>query len=378
MLKIWLIASVLASSVYGAPSNKRSPKTLSLPFDVVKNNTSSSTTNASKRDKTVPIYPDMLGLQYLVTVQVGSNKQTIQVGIDTGSSDFWVPGDNVECNGMYSCTGGGTFNPKTSTTFHNLSKVIDAAYLDGHNAIGWYGKDDYWFEDGTKLPQFQFGVMDKDGRPSGLLGLGYNFTEATTDHSTYPNFPFALKDAGIVDKAAYSLYLNSAQAEDGNLLFGGIDKAKYSGEMKVLDVVHYRWLGVELGSITTARGKNFTVNTPVYLDSGTTYMTMTPDILKQVYENEGLDENGTADCDKINKAGSTTFNFGELEIKVPNSELYSGEETCKINIDESSVSNMFGDIFLRSAYVAYNLDTNKIGLAQVKYTDDSSVVDFWF
>jgi len=45
----------------------------------------------------------------------------------------------------------------------------------------------------------------------GIMGIGYNNSEAnveTGNGTIYPNLPDALVDAGVINSAAYSLWLN--------------------------------------------------------------------------------------------------------------------------------------------------------------------------
>lgn len=41
----------------------------------------------------------------------------------------------------------------------------------------------------------------------------------------------------MIAKAAYSLYLDSSSSSEGSILFGGIDHAKYTGDLTTIDIV---------------------------------------------------------------------------------------------------------------------------------------------
>jgi hypothetical protein len=43
---------------------------------------------------------------------------------------------------------------------------------------------------------------------------------------------------GLINSAPFSLYLNDDDGQK-NILFGGYDKAKYSGDLQTLDVVNF-------------------------------------------------------------------------------------------------------------------------------------------
>lgn len=76
------------------------------------------------------------------------------------------------------------------------------------------------------------------------------------------------------------------------MVFGAIDKAKYSGDLAVLDFADYRWTAVELGSVTAPDGSTVDLNIPVALDSGTTYIQLDTAVAKQIYQALGLSESG--------------------------------------------------------------------------------------
>ncbi|KAI5957159.1 hypothetical protein KGF54_000087 [Candida jiufengensis] len=374
-----IVQTVVASVALAAPLEKRAPKTLNLSFDVVLTNNNDTGVPVQSRDETIPIqYRD---LQYKTQITMGSNKQSLYVGLDTGSSNLWFPSTDATClNGM-SCKAYGTFNEKTSTTYKNLSIPIHANFVDGNNAFGYYATDDYYFPDGTKLPNFQFGLVTQDARYSGLLGIGLESKEYTPKE--YPNFPFALKNAGIIDHAAYSLYLNKPDAQSGNILFGGVDTAKYDGDLTILDVADYPWIGVPVQSYTLPDGTTHDLQIDVALDSGTTYIGLIPSVGGPILDALNVDAFGYTYCDSVNFDDHLTFNFDGVSIEIPYTLLFrdQGNNVCRSSIfleDSDSSGNFFGDTFLQNAYVAYNLDTNKIGLAQANYATASDVVDFWF
>jgi hypothetical protein len=74
----------------------------------------------------------------------------------------------------------------------------------------------------------------------------------------------------------------------------------------------------------------------------------------------------TVDCGIASREGSVDYGFPGVTISVPFSELalsVTGESYCTFGLSPAS-GNIFGDTFLRSAYVVYDLDKKEIGLAQ--------------
>jgi yapsin 1 len=98
----------------------------------------------------------------------------------------------------------------------------------------------------------------------------------------YSNLPQALKDAGIIQTNLYSLYMDS-NASTGRILFGGIDHAKYSGDLATLPLVNIHesnghdkpiTLDVDLEGMTISDSQDeydiLTTSMNNLLDSGTT------------------------------------------------------------------------------------------------------------
>jgi hypothetical protein len=77
------------------------------------------------------------------------------------------------------------------------------------------------------------------------MGLGFPAGEFITqlNISAYDTVVMKMSQQGIINSAAFSLYLNDDESQ-GNILFGGYDKAKYSGDLQTLDVVKFGDYGV--------------------------------------------------------------------------------------------------------------------------------------
>lgn len=140
---------------------------------------------------------------------------------------------------------------------------------------------------------------------------------------------------------------------------------------------------------------------PVILDSGTTNTLLPNDIVSVVFEElgaEASEEFGVVivPCALANKTGSLSYGFGGVggpNIQVNVSQLVSplantngnnvptypnGQTICELSIEAAgSRSVLFGDTFLRSAYVVYDLVNNRIAIAETNFNStESNVVAF--
>jgi hypothetical protein len=68
------------------------------------------------------------------------------------------------------------------------------------------------------------------------MGVGFDTNEAPnlSQDGRYPTVLDNMKTAGIINRKAYSLYLNDLQANKGAIIFGGVDSTKYTGDLIAL------------------------------------------------------------------------------------------------------------------------------------------------
>lgn len=321
---------------------------------------------------------------YITNIYVGSDQQEVEVEIDTGSSDLWIRSQSA----------GGSFDPSSSSTFKQTNNNFEVNYFDHSYAKGKWAYDNVALsKDAPTVKGLQFGYATDVTSSDNILGIGFKELESTVyggNGVVYNNFPAALKAQGLINKNAYSLYLNSQEATEGTLIFGGVDNAKYDGSLVDFDLTgtknnrdNYR-MDITLDTVS-AEGQTGTLNAPVTLDSGTTYTILNQDIynamlkiFKPQYSSKY--QVNTISCDQPDK--EVEFKFGDLVINVPYADfadqLYENGQTkidgvCVFALSSQNDEYILGDNFLRHAYVVYDLEDRKISMAQVKYTSDSDI-----
>lgn len=356
---------------------------------------------------------------YEADLYIGSDKQLVKPMIDTGSSDLWVMLDsNPYCtdSNEYNCTDQ-IYDPETSTSYKNMSVPYDIQYLDTTGAFGWFAKDDILFDGGSVLRQAEFAVANLANSSEGVFGIGFTNGESSIVYNSnntsagyrYPNLPVSMKDQGLIDRVAYSLYLNDVEAQEGEILFGGVDHAKYDGNLSLLPMLQlYRGFDDDylldfrmmLNAISAkSRDKvcslfnDFAV--PFLLDSGTSYAIMPPTMLQGManamnYDSMYEDAFYSGDCDTPFDFDTFEMNFMGTKVQVPpatlldyvldenNNYVYSnGKKQCFLAISGDSFAGdwILGDVFLRNFYVAYDLESQQFGLAQSNFKSENSDVE---
>lgn len=247
-----------------------------------------------------------------------------------------------------------------------------------------------------------------------IMGLGPSSSQVTQNSSGQQ--PLTILDQmvnqGLIKSHTYSMWLNSPDSGSGNMLFGGYDRAKFEDDLSIIDIQQPQdtfWVAVTGLVVADENGEQFDFGidpTPYILDSGTTLVSMPPDVFgslaeylmveyKTEQEQDGnVTEYWVVSCDLQSRQGQLYFQFGSEDgpwIAVPFSELVrpnaalkviddDGNEApgCNFGIRPSNLTmnrNFLGDVFLRSAYVLYNLDTMQVGIAQAKW--DVSETDYF-
>lgn len=195
----------------------------------------------------------------------------------------------------------------------------------------------------------------------------------------------------------------------GSILFGGVDTAKYHGNLIVLPVQatngSYTDFTVALSSVSVldcsgaVQFSQTNLDLPVILDSGTTDAYLPDSVVNPILGGVGVindqDYGTIVPCDIANSPATLSFGFGGsngLTISVGLGEFVTpifnedgvqptfrdGAGTiCSWGLMSSGTGPiLFGDAFLRSAYVVYDLTNNQIGMAQTNFnTTDTNVVE---
>ncbi|CAK7226020.1 hypothetical protein SBRCBS47491_006084 [Sporothrix bragantina] len=413
-MKTTTTLAVLASSLIAVTNSLVLQKRTDGPARVISMATERrKVSNPAQRDRirrrstTVAANLDNEETLYFVNATLGTPAQSLRLHIDTGSSDLWVntPSSTL-CEGRTDpCAFAGTYTANSSSTYNYLGSYFNISYVDGSGASGDYVTDTFTMgsNGSTTLSKLQFGIGYTSSSSQGILGIGYKVNEVQVGRAgkaAYANLPAQMVEDGIIQSNSYSLWLNDLDADTGNILFGGVDTARYSGALQTLPVqkqagVYSEFLitltGLQLGTATLASNMALAV----LLDSGSSLTYLPDSIVQTIYNQVGAtydSSEGAAyvPCSLADKANSSiTFQFSSPSITVDVDELVldlvtasgkrptfrNGQTACLFGIAPAgSGTNVLGDTFLRSAYVVYDLDNNQISLAQTVFNTTASSV----
>lgn len=385
----YLIPITLSSLgfAYAAPADQQSDGYVSIDITAETGTLEGNSFTYFKRDKPNSYFEtDLVNkvIYYSANVGVGTPPQNFSVTIDTGSSDFWIAGGDAIAPTY--------FNSSLSSSFHSNNTKFSITYVSGSSTGTWatekvtLGK--------VSVSRLPFGDVTEGADLKGVLGvlgIGSMQNESPVILQTgdmYPNFPRKLKDQGHIHKVAYSLYLNNLNATSGSLLFGGVDKNKFSGSLYTVPIVSDRSLDVELTSMNIG-GTNLDSwdASGITLDSGTSLTYLPADTVLQIGDNlvgpEFVGGMYFIDSTDFDWSQTIDFTFSGATIKVPVKNFsLKIKDVIKpgsgldpkydyvlglLSNSNSRGINLLGDTFLRSAYVVYNIEDWEVSIAQASY-----------
>lgn len=335
------------------------------------------------------------------------NKRGPKIYLNKNATDLYLPpGSTTDWASIMSkikttdtCTMKGSFNTAGSDSFHLNESApayedIDERKILSYFSKGIWGYDSVFFND-VELENLSFAVVNFTDLDIGALGIGLPILESTYDINDgngyqYENFPMKLKSQGITNKNAYSLHLNTLQAQSGSILFGGVDHAKYEGNLTTVPMRKYNE-SVVLGNkiiLSEIWFINDDERIPVSTRSGwgarlnmySTYSTalyMFFDELKQLFNlTESKFGYNLYEMPCTNDTNvKIEFNFSGAKLKVPLVDLLvpTPNHKCVLGIFEEGYGFMLGQNILRSGYFVFDLEDEEISIAQLKISDKEDI-----
>ncbi|KAK3312689.1 hypothetical protein B0H66DRAFT_643870 [Apodospora peruviana] len=348
---------------------------------------------------------------YGIQMWIGEPPQMVTLDFDTGSSETWV---DPPCSGWGSqgypdyetlCRLLGTYIPEQSQTIINKTETCPGHWImygSGTVFIKYY-QDTVTFTDPyypfweTPPPYFgfsepvQFGVATyATNMPSGILGAGYG----AGYNQDYNTFIDELYEQELIKDKDFSICLGSVDADDGEVIFGGVDLGKFEGPLHELELAsqlskekdgYYRyWINVTSightmpGTCLSVPVTNRSFEERFLPDSGTTLTYIPTPAFNGLVSFFNLTDptesiyGYTVDCSLRNQPGSVDFTFGDFTVHVPYKDFIfviesptpEVGEICVIGALPSDEFFILGDTFLRSVYAVFRQQHHKIYLAK--------------
>lgn len=328
------------------------------------------------------------------SILIGTPPQPVTLLIDTGSTDIIVNVYTSEFCQTATCYLNGLFDPTSSTTRALVNHKFDIAYLDDSRASGDFITDVIRLGK-RRVDNVQIGLALESNRDSGVLGIGYALNEANVIQNgkkmqdTYPTLFERLFSSKLIKIMACSVWWDNPNS--GTLLFGGVDTAKFSGNLITAPIVkehgRYQHLKVKLsyiklpGVIRSHERTEIVKRGPitVFFDTGAVASYFPSWQTYEIWEAVGarsLDSDGFpfVKCDIMKSKLKFDLIFGFTSVSIPLSTLiYQKESNCKVLVMENLDTSMrdqgiLGANILSALYVVFDITNHEISLARVKQT----------
>ncbi|KAK5073924.1 hypothetical protein LTR64_006936 [Lithohypha guttulata] len=349
---------VVKVDVHKVPVQKRDNQ-----FSVVLSNPATSGPNA------LAIHQDGSDYSYFSTFRFGSQGQEMFMLIDTGSANTWV--FSSDCLSE-TCSIHNTFGKEDSTTLKTTTNTWDLAY--GTGAVsGIVGSDTVKFANFSINLGFGLATnasSDFDGYPmDGILGLG----RRSSGNLGTPTIMDVLDDQANLAQNVVGVHLHRAAdgSKDGEILFGGIDTAKFAGTLAYTKTANDNSWEIPVDDILVGGAPcSFTDRTAI-IDTGTSFILLPPADAQAMHK---LIPGSAASGESFTVPCNTGAN---LEVKI-NGKLYQisprdyvgkpvqGSTTiCGSNIVGHQAFGpkqwILGDVFLKNVYAVFDFDGKQIG-----------------
>ncbi|CAO3686844.1 unnamed protein product [Rhizopus stolonifer] len=337
--------------------------------------------------------------EYLITLGVGTPIQLFNVTLDTGSSDLWIPSSQcTQCPSI-------RFAESKSSTFNQTARNFDAEYGSG-SAKGTTGYDTITLGELTCPDQILGLAFSTSGTINqGILGLGFPGVMTTGDEPLIIH----LARLQVIPEAVFSIYLGQQADTQGEIVIGGYETDRFTGQLAFLPVLRYNPLALvgksyqrdgiykywslpfqaitvmhlNQGEIYTSRLEDLE---PAILDTGATLSYLPQPIvlgiLKSIAKSnyKPIKTGGRVQAYEVNCAyfsqplhllfqfstQADRFSTWPVEVQVPLKDLVlQNDKNCLFGLAPSVTTDwILGQTVLRSAYIVHDMLGLQVGIGK--------------
>jgi hypothetical protein len=323
----------------------------------------------------VPI-EDYQNSQFYGPIKIGG--QPFNVIFDTGSANVWVPGKSC---GFFTCYRHPRYDEAKSSAFEKDGRKYSVQYGSGP-VEGVFAKDtvtvgsiDVKGQAFAEVSKVSFGPLNvafAAGKFDGLLGLGWK----SISQYEIPT-PFeAMIDQKLIDEPVFAFYLQGDASKEGELVFGGIDKSHYTGDLVDVPLTSESYWEVSLDTMTFGTSSIVSTAQKAIIDSGTSLLAGPPDAVSALAKQAGatsvMGKEYVVDCGKISSLPDLKIVLGGKTFTLtPDDYVLQVSGQCLFAFMGITVPPprgplwIMGDVFMRKYYCVFDYGNKKMRIAPV-------------
>ncbi|KAI1775852.1 acid protease [Hypoxylon cercidicola] len=327
---------------------------------------------ASNETGSVTATPEANDVEYLAPVTIGG--QTLNLDFDSGSSDLWVFNTQLSRKATQGHT---IYDPTQSKTFALMEGAsFEISYGDGSGAAGNVGTDTVDLGGATVTAQAvelatavsQSFVQDPNN--NGLLGLAFSSINTVQPQQQKTFFD------NVMPSLAEPVFTADLRAQAvGAYEFGQVDTSKFTGDMTWVPVNNtsgFWQFTSEKFAIDGGAPQKSTAGGQAIADTGTTLMLADSAVADAYYAqvdgavNDQAQGGFTFPCNA--KLPDLQIDVGGTMATVKGDDINFAQvdgSTCFGGLQATTAGlQIYGDIFFKSNFVAFNGGNNSLGFAQ--------------
>ncbi|XP_048651808.1 beta-secretase 1 isoform X3 [Marmota marmota marmota] len=318
------------------------------------------------------------GQGYYVEMTVGSPPQTLNILVDTGSSNFAVGAAPHPFLHRY-------YQRQLSSTYRDLRKGVYVPYTQGK----WEG------ELGTDLVSIPHGpnvtvraniaaITESDkffingSNWEGILGLAYAEI-ARPDDSLEPFFDSLVKQTHVPNLFSLQLCgtgfpLNQSEvlaSVGGSMIIGGIDHSLYTGSLWYTPI-RREWYYEVIIVRVEINGQDLKMDCKEYnydksiVDSGTTNLRLPKKVFEAAVKSIKAASSVCPQSEVVDQRKRTKYILGDGKQQYlrPVEDVATSQDDCyKFAISQSSTGTVMGAVIMEGFYVVFDRARKRIGFA---------------
>lgn len=347
--------------------------------------TSTSTTAKSLPTLTLAAQDIQLDSEFLSVIQIGSNNDTLDVVMDTGSADLWMfSTDCVGCSSSHNF-----YRPSLSTTFKNTTTPFSLAYGDGSTTSGLLGFDTVTIA-GAPIQAQSIDVAHhisaslQSNAMDGILGLGFPNLMSVQNQAGVTTPLTAMANQKLIASSIAGLqYVKSNHwsytGGGGAWTFGGIDNSVISGSLNTVPLTQAQYWMISAQAVSIGSAYSYTPTQNVIVDSGTTLILLDPSSVAKIHaylpggrvspDNSHYQIFCNASSSAYTGSRNAYFTLNGVKYGVPASDLAWYPESATPGYCYSGIqpwSNSFGILgamFLKNVYAVFDQTNSRMQFA---------------